>query len=165
MGLRLTDAHSERLGALEPEVRAAAEALGVALQPRLGELAPAITRPRQGEGDAEAVLSSLDLDHEGEPDPLSLAACVAAHRAYVAARGRPAAVSAGALALARLLVWAQRAAMLGPAPRIEWLGPSPRRPEGMDDRLALTARCALEVDGAVRRAEALALIRRPEPED
>jgi hypothetical protein len=161
VGLRLTDAHSERLGALEPGLRAAAEALGVALRPRLGELAPGITRPPDGEGDADALLSSLDLDREGEPDPLSLAACLAAHRAYVAGRGRPEAVSAGALALARLLVWGQRAAMLGPAPRIEWLGPSARRPEGMDDRIALAARCALEVGGSVRRAEALALIARP----
>lgn len=163
MGLRLSDAHSERVGTLEPGLRAAAEAIGVALRPRLAELAPGLTRPREGDPPGEdAVLVALDLDREGAPDPLSLVACTAAHAAYVAARGRADGVSAGALALARLLVWAQRAAMLGPAPRIEWIGPSARRPEGMDDRLALSARCALEMGGATRRAEALALIARPE---
>lgn len=164
MGLRLTDAHSELIGSLEPGLRAAAEALGAALRPQLATLAPGLTRPREGESaEADAVLAALDLDHEGDPDALSLAACLAAHRAYVAGRGRAEGVSAGALALARLLVWAQRAAMLGPAPRIEWIGPAPRRPEGSEDRLALSARCALEMGGATRRAEAVALIARPEP--
>ncbi len=163
MGLRLTDAHSERIGALEPELRSAAEALGVALGPQLTRLAPGLTRPREGDDPgADALLTALDLDHEGEPDALSLAACVAAHRAYVAGRNQAAAASAGALALARLLVWAQRAAMLGPAPRIEWIGPAPKRPEGMDDRIALAARCTLELGGAARRAEAVCLIARPE---
>ncbi len=163
MGLRLTDAHSELLDALEPELRPAAEALGVALGPQLTRLAPAMTRPRaDGGDDAGALLVSLELDREGEPDGLSLTACLAAHRAYVSGRGQPEGASAGALALARLLIWAQRAAMLGPAPRIEWIGPAPRRPEGSDDRLSLAARCRIEVAGEVRRAEALALIARPE---
>lgn len=164
MGLRLADAHSERIGSLEPGLRSAAEALGLALRPQLAGLAPGLTRPRQGDPPgAEAVLTSLDLDHEGEPDTLSLAACLAAHRAYVGSRGDPEGVSAGALALARLLVWAQRAAMLGAAPRIEWIGPAPRRPAGHEASVALAARCALELGGVVRRAEALALIARPEP--
>lgn len=164
MGLRLTDAHSELLGTLEPELRAAAEALGAALQPQLASLAPGLTRPREGDpDDGDAVMAALDLDHEGAPDALSLAACVAAHRAYVTGRGQASGVSAGALALARLLVWAQRAAMLGPAPRIEWIGPAPRRPEGSQERLSLSARCALELGGATRRAEAVALIAPPDP--
>ena len=162
MGLRLTDAHSELIGALEPELRAAADALGAALRPQLASLAPALTRPRQDDPPgAAATLTALDLDHEGPPDALSLVACLAAHRAYAAGRGDAEGVSAGGLALARLLVWAQRASMLGPAPRIEWIGPLARRPEGHDDALALTARCALEMGGATRRAEALALIARP----
>ena len=162
MGLRLRDDHSELLGTVEPELRVAAEALGMGLRAELIRLAPALTRPP---GDApegaDATLAQLDLDHEGAPDALSLAACVAAHRAYAIARGDPEAVSAGALALARLLVWAQRAAMLGPAPRVEWLGPAPRRPEP-EGRLSLGARCALEMHGATRRAEAVALITRPD---
>lgn len=161
MGLRLSDAHSGSVGALDPALRSAAEALGVALRPRLTELAPGLTRPRPDDPPGEdALLVELDLDHEGAPDPLTLAACVAAHRAYVTSRGEPDGVSAGALALARLLVWAQRAAMLGPAPRIEWIGPAPRRPAD-DGRIALSARCALEMGGATRRAEAAALIARP----
>jgi hypothetical protein len=163
VGLRLTDAHSEQIGALEPGLRSAAEALDLGLRPQLAGLAPSLTRPRESDPpDAEALLASLDLDHEGPPDALSLAACLAAHRAYVGGRGSPEGVSAGALALARLLVWAQRAAMLGASPRIEWIGPAPRRPEGHDGALALSARCSLEMGGAVRRAEALALIARPE---
>ena len=161
MGLRLTDAHSEGIAALEPGLRSAAEALGAALRPQLARLAPGLTRPREGGAGGDALLAALDLDREGEPDALSLAACVAAHRAYVAGRGQADGVSAGALALARLLVWAQRAAMLGPAPEIRWIGPAPRRPDGADDALALGARCSLEMDGATRRAEALALIARP----
>ncbi len=161
MGLRLADDQSELLRAVEPELRAAAEALGVSLRDQLIGLAPGLTRLGEGDTDPAATLISLDLDREGPPDTLSLAACVAAHRAYVAARGRPEGVSAGALSLARLLVWAQRAALLGPAPRIGWIGPAPRRPEDPGDRIALAARCALDVDGTTRRAEAVALIDRP----
>jgi hypothetical protein len=164
VGLRLTDAHSGLVATLEPELRAAAEALGTALQPQLASLAPGLTRPREGEpDDAEAVLASLDLDHEGEPDALSLAACVAAHGAYVTGRGRAAGVSAGALALARLLVWAQRAAMLGPPPRIGWIGPAPRTPEA-EGRVALAARAAVRIGDATRRAEAVALLEAPAAE-
>jgi len=165
MGLRLADAQAEMLRGLEPELRMAAEAIGLGLRDQLTRLAPGLTRPAQGGDDREvdAVLIELDLDHDGAPDALSLAACVAAHRTYVSARGRPEGVSAGALALGRLLVWAQRAALLGPAPRLVWVGPAARRPEGEDERLALSARCALEIGGRTRRAEALALIERPQP--
>jgi hypothetical protein len=162
VGLRLSDDHSELLGAVEPELRVAAEALGMGLRPELVRLAPALTRPPEGSSEADATLVALDLDHEGAPDALSLAACVSAHRAYVTARGNPGGVSAGALALARLLVWAQRAAMLGPAPRIEWIGPAPRRPPD-EGRVALAARAAVEVAGTTRRAEAVALLTRPAP--
>ena len=163
MGLRLSDAHAERTAGIEPELRVAAEAIGMGLRDQLVRLAPALTRTGEGDaGEPDATLVELDLDHEGAPDGLSLAACLAAHRSYVAARGRPEAVSAGALALARLLTWAQRAAMLGAAPRIMWLGPAPRRPEPEGGQLTLSARCALEVGGATRRAAASALIAPPE---
>lgn len=161
MGLRLAEDHSELLRTVEPELRVAAEALGMGLRAELTRLAPALTRPPEdAPAGAEATLTALDLDHEGPPDALSLIACVAAHRSYVAARGDAEGVSAGALALARLLVWAQRAAMLGPAPHIEWIGPAPRRPE-VGDRLSLSARCGLEMRGVTRRAEAVALITAP----
>lgn len=166
MALRLGDDHSELLREVEPELRVAAEALGMGLRGELTRLAPALTRPAQGGGDdAHATLGELDLDHEGPPDALSLIACMAAHRAYVIARGDAEAVSAGALALARLLVWAQRAALLGATPRIEWIGPAPRCPEPAG-RLSLSARCAVRLGGSTRRAEAVALITAPPaPED
>lgn len=163
MALRLDDAHSELVGAVEPELRVAAEAIGMGLRGELGRLAPGLTRPPESApADAHATLLSLELDHEGEPDGLSLLACVAAHRAYVISRGAPEGVSAGALALARLLVWAQRAALLGPAPKITWIGPAARRPAGGGGDLVLSARCALDLRGATRRAEAVALIAPPE---
>lgn len=163
MALRLDDARTELVGALEPELRAAAEAIGMGLRAELGRLAPGLTRPSGAvDEDAPATLLSLDLDHEGEPDALSLVACVAAHRAYVIARGAPEGVSAGALALARLLVWSQRAALLGPAPAMAWIGPAARRPDDTGGNLVLAARCALDMRGATRRAEAVALIAPPE---
>lgn len=163
MGLRLDDAHSELVGAVEPELRVAAEAIGMGLRGELGRLAPGLTRPPDTGGETfDATLLSLDLDHEGPPDDLSLIACMSAHRAYVTSRGAPEGLSAGALALARLLVWSQRAALLGPAPRITWIGPAPRRPEDTGGNLILSARCALDLRGATRRAEAVALIAPPE---
>lgn len=165
MGLTLSGPHSELAAAVEPELRVAAEAIGAALRDQLVRLAPGLTRPSGGApGPVEATLVALDLDHEGGPDGLSLVACVAAHRAYLAARKQPEGVSAGALALARLLVWGQRAAMLGPAPRIAWLGPAPRAPRPEPGQVTLAARCALSVSGSTRRAEAVAVIARPEPD-
>jgi len=167
MALRLPEAQAELVGALEPELRMAAEAIGLGLRDQLTRLAPGLTRPPDGQDDAaaEAVLVDLDLDHDGAPDALSLVAVVAAHRSYVTARGRPDAVSAGALALGRILVWAQRAALLGPAPRLVWVGPAARRPDDEEGRLALSARCALEIAGTTRRAEAVALIEAPSGEE
>jgi hypothetical protein len=163
MALRLPEDQAELVRGLEPELRLAAEALGAGLREQLTRLAPGLTRPPEGGGgDGDALLVDLDLDHDGAPDALSLAAVMAAHRAYVAARGRPEGVSTGALALARLLVWAQRAALLGPAPRIVWVGPAARRPENGEGRLALAARSAVEIGGATRRAEAVALIEAPD---
>lgn len=165
MALRLPEAQAEQVGSLEPELRMAAEAIGLGLREQLTRLAPGLTKPPEGRDDAatEAVLVDLDLDHDGAPDAVSLVAIVAAHRSYVSARGRPEGVSAGALALGRILVWAQRAALLGPAPRVVWVGPAARRPADSEGRLALSARCAVEIDGTTRRAEAVALIETPAP--
>ena len=160
MALRLSEAQAELVGALEPDLRIAAEAIGFGLRDQLTRLAPGLTRPPEG-ADADAVLVNLDLDHDGAPDALSLAAVMAAHRSYVAARGQPEGVSAGALALGRLLVWAQRAAMLGPPPKVVWVGPATRRPDDEEGRLALSARSAVTMAGATRRAEAVALIEPP----
>ena len=160
MALRLSEAQAELVGALEPDLRVAAEAIGFGLRDQLTRLAPGLTRPPEG-AEADAVLVDLDLDHDGAPDALSLAAVMAAHRSYVAARGQPEGVSAGALALGRLLVWAQRAAMLGPPPKVVWVGPATRRPDDEEGRLALSARSAVTMAGATRRAEAVALIEPP----
>jgi hypothetical protein len=161
--LRLPEAQAQLVDALDPDLRVAAEAIGVALRDQLTRLAPGLTRPPEG-AEPDAVLVDLDLDHDGAPDALSLAAVLAAHRSYVAARGQPEGVSAGALALGRLLVWAQRAAMLGPAPRVVWVGPATRRPEDVEGRLTLSARSAVTMAGTTRRAEAVALIEAPAPE-
>ncbi|MGE0028655.1 MAG: hypothetical protein AB7O78_16480 [Thermoleophilia bacterium] len=164
MGLRLDAAHQELIAGVEPELRVAAEALGMGLRDQLTQLAPGLTRATEGDEEPDALLVTLDIDHEGAPDALSLAACVAAHRAYVIARGRPGGVSAGALALARLLVWAQRAALLGRPPTIGWIGPAPRTPEA-EGPVALAARAAVRIGDATRRAEAVALLEPPPAAD
>jgi hypothetical protein len=153
--LRLSDELRARLDGLEPEVRGGAEALGIAAAAELARLAPGLTRPEAG-APPDATLVALDLEHEGAPDGASLAACMAAHAAYVRRRGAPEGVSAGALALTRLLVWTQRAAMLGAPARLAWIGPSARAGAPGPGRHVLTARCALEMGGRVRRAEATA---------
>ncbi len=160
MPLGLTDEHQSGIDELSAELRAAAEAIGLGLAGQLTKLHPALARTPDGESvdDGAAILGELDLDHEGAPDALTLAACLAAHRAYVRSRGSPDGVSAGALALSRLLVWLQRAAMLGPAPTLVWIGPAPRCPEPGAGQHRLSARCALRLGDAERRAEAASVI-------
>lgn len=153
--LRLSDELRARRDGLEADVRGGAEALGIAAVAELVRLAPGLTRPEAGQA-ADAVLVALDLDHEGPPDGASLAACMAAHAAYVRRRGEPDGVSAGALALARLLVWGQRATMLGMPARLDWIGPSARAGAPAAGQHVLTARCALDMGGRVRRAQATA---------
>ena len=157
MTLRLGTALEAVLGDAEHELRPAAEAMGLAALPHLERL-----RPRVVEGVADPVLESLDLEHEGPPDPLSLVACLAAHRAYVTRRGRTGAVSPGALALTRILVWAERAVLLGRPPDLLWIGPPARAPELGADRVAISAACAVATGEGVRRAAAAAHLRRPE---
>lgn len=157
MSLRLDHSSQAALDALDAELRAAAEALGFALLPQLTRLKPGMSR-RDADADGEPVLESLALAPEGEPDPLSLAAVVAAHRAYARSRGDADGVSAGALAIARLLVWNQRAAMLGRAPKVAWIGPEARRPENVEG-VALTASCVLRTGDTRRTARAVAVVR------
>ncbi|HWH15089.1 MAG TPA: hypothetical protein VNT51_10110 [Miltoncostaeaceae bacterium] len=108
----------------------------------------------------DPLLASLALPPEGEPDPVSLAAVLAAHRGYVRGRGTPDGVSLGALAIARLLAWAQRATMLGRAPQVAWVGPEARRPADVPG-VALIATATVEAGGARRSARAVALVRPP----
>ncbi len=157
MALEVTSELGGPLRELDVELRLAAEAIGAAAVPTLLELRPRVAEPEDG----VATLSSLHLDGEGDPDGLMLAACLAAHGAYVARRGQPDGVSTGALAIARLLVWAQRAAVIGRPLHVEWIGPPARAPKAEDGTHRVLARCALShgPEGAVRRAEAIALVR------
>ncbi|MDH3225738.1 MAG: hypothetical protein OEM67_01425 [Thermoleophilia bacterium] len=163
MSLGVSEGDTRAIEALEPEVRITAEALGASLADRLVELAPSLTR----DGDdtsPSARLVALSLDRERDPDPVSLVACLGAHRAYLARRGNPEGVSLGALALARLLVWATRASMIGPAPEVVWLGPGARRPAAGPDQYVIVARARAEVSSGQREAVAEALVRERRPD-
>jgi hypothetical protein len=163
MSLHLAPALREVLDGTDPDLRAAAQAIGIAVAGQLGPLRPALTRSAD-DGDGVGIeILALDLGPEGPPDGLTLVSCEAAHQAYVRDRGAPAATSLGALAIARLLVWAQRAAILGRAPTILWIGPAQRRPEGVAG-IEIHAACSGMVDGVKRTAKAVAVIQRPDPE-
>jgi hypothetical protein len=159
VGLHLPEEQRAAIDGLEAELRVAAEALGAGLRGQLVTLRPGLVAA-EGDEPASGTLVALDLEREGAPDALSLAACLAAHRAYVAARGQADGLSLGALALGRLLVWAQRAALLGPAPKVAWLGPPNRRPEPRPGQFALEARCVARVGDRDREARAVALVSR-----
>ena len=156
MGIRLADGPDPTAG-LDPELATAARGIGFAVGARLRELAPAL-RPVSGTGaEPDLVIEHITLDPDDPLDPLTLVACLQAHDSYAVARGRTGAASPGALALARVLVWAARAEMIGRAPRIAWIGPPNRRPDGLAGH-AVTATVAL-LDGDARvRAAALAII-------
>jgi hypothetical protein len=159
VALRLTAEREREIDALDPDLRAGAGAIGIAVRSELVRMRPALARlSGGGEGDPDGELVSLDLDREGEPDPVSLVAVLAAHRAYVTERGHPHGVSLGALAIGRLLVWSARAAMLGPAPRIIWMGPPSRAPEPAGGQVVLTATARATVEGKDRRAGAVAVV-------
>jgi hypothetical protein len=161
VSLRPGPAVRERLDDLDPDLRAAAGAIGAAIGAELARIRPAMVRGSDDEGyEPEGVLLGLELAREGPADAVALSACLTAHRVYVEARGHPEAVSLGALPLAHLLFWASRASVLGPSPRIDWIGPASRRPEAAAHQLALEAACAAEVDGRPREARAVALVRR-----
>lgn len=156
MGIRRADAQDPAAG-LDPDLAQAARGIGVAVAMRLRELAPSL-RPAADDGaEPDLVIDEIQLDPDDPLDPLTLIACIEAHDAYVRARGRTGAASPGALALARVLVWAARAEMLGRAPTIAWIGPPARRPDDVAGH-AVTASVRLSgPDGAVRAA-AVALI-------
>jgi hypothetical protein len=157
MGLELAAELQGGLASLEPDLRSGAAAIGLAVQAELGRRKPALTRREEGSAPPVAVLTSLDLDRDGAPDAVSLAACLAAHSGYVASRGDPQGVSLGGLALARILVWSTRAAMLGAAPKLVWIGPPARRPELAPGQVALGATAVATIDGAEKRAGAVAV--------
>jgi hypothetical protein len=144
--------------ALDPDLARAAGGIGAAVAVRLRELAPALRAVAPAGGEPTLALESLTLEPDDPLDDVTLAACVNAHDAYVAARGRPAAVSPGALALARILTWAARAEMLGRAPDVRWIGPPSRRPEAAAGH-AVAARVLLrDADGTAVRAAAVAVV-------
>lgn len=155
MGIRLADA-PDPAAALDPDLASAARGIGVVVAARLAELAPAI-RPATGTGEPELVIDDISLDPPDPLDPVTLLACLSAHDAYVAARGRAAGASPGALALARVLAWASRAEMLGRAPRIDWLGPPSRRPDDIHGT-TITATVRLSGSDGVVRAAAVAVV-------
>jgi hypothetical protein len=149
------------LDALEPDLRAAAASIGLAVQAELVTRKPALLRTEGGSGAPRVVLVSLDLERDGDADLVSLAACLAAHGGYVRSRGDAHGVSLGALALSRLLVWSTRAALLGPAPRLVWIGPPARCPELGSGQISLTATAAATVDDVARRAQATGVFSAP----
>lgn len=157
MSLRFAPALQETLEDLDPDLRGAAHAIGVGLGAQLGRLRPAMSQGADPAAVPDVEVVSLELASEGEPDALSFAAIRAAHHAYVSARGAPDGASLGAFAIARLLVWAQRAALLGATPTITWIGPVQRRPAEASG-IEIHASCVGVVDGTQRTAKALAVI-------
>ena len=144
--------------ALDPDLARAAGGIGAAVAVRLRELAPALRATAPAGGEPTLSLESLTLEPSDPLDDVTLAACVHAHDAYVAARGRPGAVSPGALALARILTWAARAEMLGRAPVVQWIGPPSRRP-GEAAGHSIAAHVLLrDADGTAVRAAAVAVV-------
>jgi len=142
---------------LDPAVAQAARGIGAAVAVTLAGLAPALRPATDAGSEPDLVIDHLDLEPEDPLDPVTLVACLHAHDAYVASRGRPAGASPGALALARILAWAARAEALGRAPRIAWIGPKARMPGDMAGHpITATARLS-GPDGAVR-AVAVALV-------
>lgn len=161
MSLRLEKDLQDQLDKLDPDLHAAAGAIGSAIGAELARIRPALVRGSIDEGyEPEAVVLGLQLDREGSADAIALAAVLTAHRVYVESRGHPEGISLGALPLAHLLFWASRASVIGPTPRIDWIGPEARRPNPANHQFDLEAACAAEVDGQRREARAVALVRR-----
>jgi hypothetical protein len=157
VGVILAPERQGEIDALDAELRFTAEAFAVVIADRLATLGPRLRRDG-GDAPPEAVLEELTLDGEGEADPLTLVMCLAAHRMYVARRGAPAGVSLGALALARILAWAARAAVLGPPPQVHWIGPPSRCPEPGENQHRLAALSRARFGEESRAAQAVALV-------
>lgn len=158
MTLRLPEDLRRQIEALEPELLAGAQAIGMGALPKLSELTPGLT------ADADhAELVALALDAEDGVDPLTAAAVLAAHQTYVRHRGSPDAVSLGALSLARLIVWVQRAAMLaGAPPQVVWIGPEARVPDGLVGT-RITATATITTAERRRSARAVAIVQPAAP--
>lgn len=156
MGIRLADGPDPAAG-LDPDLANAARGIGFAVGARLRELAPALRPASDAGAEPDLVIDEITLDPDDPLDPLTIIACMQAHDAYVAGRGRPAGASPGALALARLLAWSARAEMLGRAPRIAWIGPPARRPDDIRGH-AVTATVTLSDGDSRVRAAAVAVI-------
>ncbi len=156
MGIRHA-AGSDPAADLDPDLAQAAMGIGVAAAMRLRDLAPALRPLRDDGAEPELVIEEITLDPEDPVDAITLVACVRAHDAYVASRGRREAASPGALAIARLLAWTARAEMLGRAPDVRWIGPPTRVPEDVTG-LAVTARVTLTGDDGAVRAAATAIV-------
>ena len=161
MTLRLDDALRRQIEALEPELLAAAQAMGLGALAKLAELRPGLTTT---DGSGPPSLEGLSLSAGDAVDPgdaVQAAAVLAAHQAYVRRRGTPDGLSLGALSLARIIVWMQRASMLaGAAPQVVWMGPEARIPDGLNGtRVVATARVVH--DGRRRTARAVAVIQPP----
>lgn len=138
---------------LDPDLRAGAQAIAFAVATRLRDLAPAI-RPADASGaEPTFVIDTITLVPDDPADAVTLMACLGAHDAYATGRGRAGAVSPGALALARVLVWATRAEMLGAQPDVRWIGPPTRLPAGLEGQL-ITA--SVELNSGETRARASA---------
>lgn len=155
MGIRLSGG-PDPAAALDPDLANAARGIGVAVAARLRDLAPAI-RPATDAGEPDLVVEEITLEPADPLDPVTLLACMSAHDAYVAARGRAGGASPGALALARVLTWASRAEMLGRTPRIAWIGPPARRPDDLQGT-AITATVRLAGPAGPVRAAAMAVV-------
>lgn len=144
---------------LDPDLSAGSQAIGFAVAERLRELAPALRPVGDSGAEPRFLIEEISLDPADPADALTLAACLAAHDGYVAGRGRPGAVSPGALALARVLVWATRAEMLGARPDVRWIGPPARMPDDAEGQV-VTAAVVLECDGTRARAQAAMVVAR-----
>jgi hypothetical protein len=137
---------------LDPDLANAAKGIGVAAGLRLRDLAPALRPALEDGSEPVLVIEDITLEPEDPADAITLIACMQAHDAYVAARGRRDAASPGALAIARILAWAARAEMLGRAPDVRWIGPPTRVPGDVTGH-AVTAQVRLSgPDGPVRAA-------------
>lgn len=159
--MRLERDVQDQLDSLDPDLRAAAGAIGSAIGAELVRIRPALMRGSVDEGyEPEAVILGLQLEREGVTDAVAVAAVLTAHRVYVESRGHPEGISLGALPLAHLLFWASRASVLGPTPRIDWIGPVAQRPEPTNHQFDIEAACSAEVDGQRREARAVAIVRR-----
>lgn len=160
MTLGLPGEARQAIEALDPELLAAAQALGLGVLPALTKLTPGLTSLDPPA--ADVTLERIELEGEGDPDPVSLAAILSAHTAYVRHRGRAEGISTGALSLARLIVWAQRAAMIGgAAPDVRWMGPPARAPESVEG-VRLTATAVVTAGGRRHTAKAIAIVAPPE---